>query len=196
MEQTIINTDMAFNSAFDLCKHQISEVLDNFTGNEDLKKINDHIKHNTIQSFEQNCVVKDSNFLDPYINKLEDQTDTILIEFRKNFKTKLQDLNRFYNSTVDEAIERCFVVFFSYITQTIFVVSNNSEQSLQSDEDSITFRKNLISDVQHKYENVSKHGIYDEIKEYVNERTAYAADLLLIDKLIVSFLLFSDYSIF
>ncbi len=42
------------------------------------------------------------------------------------------------------------------------------------------------NDVMSKFENMPKQNKFDEIKEYINERIAYEADLMLIKKLAVS----------
>jgi len=114
LKETMVETEMAINLSLRFCKQKMREVLENFSGDEDLNEINAQIKQNTIEMFEQKCIVKDSNFLNPFINKLEVEIDRSLIELRKKFEFKIEDLNNFYNNTVNEAMDRCFVVFINF----------------------------------------------------------------------------------
>jgi len=138
LKQTMIETEIALNMSLKLCKEKISQVLELFSGNEDLNEINSQIKQKTIEMFEQKCIVKDSNFLNPYINKLEVEIDRSLIEMRQNFEIKIEDLNHFYNNTVNEAMDRCFWVFIicdilieKFYKSIIFVITANQNSIRQ-----------------------------------------------------------------
>ncbi len=54
-----------------------------------------------------------------------------------------------------------------------------------SAEDVINLREDLLNDAKQNYENVPKEENFEEIKVYINEETAKASDLILINKLIV-----------
>jgi hypothetical protein len=49
----------------------------------------------------------------------------------------------------------------------------------------INLREDLLNDAKQNYENVPKEENFEEIKVYINEETAKASDLILINKLIV-----------
>jgi hypothetical protein len=49
-----------------------------------------------------------------------------------------------------------------------------------------SFIETFSNDVMSKFESMLKQNKFDEIKEYINERIAYEADLMLIKKLAVS----------
>jgi len=62
-----------------------------------------------------------------------------------------------------------------------------NKECLLSAKEAITFRNSLLNNVKQHFENVSKEGKFEEIKNYTNCETAKASDLILINKLIVSF---------
>jgi hypothetical protein len=49
--------------------------------------------------------------LNPYLINLEKEIDKELVDLSRNFETKNLELNDFYNNTIEEAINKCFVVF-------------------------------------------------------------------------------------
>ncbi len=55
-----------------------------------------------------------------------------------------------------------------------------------SAEEAITLREDLLNDVKQNYENLPKEENIEEIRVYINEETAKASDVILINKLIVS----------
>jgi hypothetical protein len=49
--------------------------------------------------------------LNPYLINLKKDIDKALVDLSRSFETKNQELNDFYNNTIEEAINKCFVVF-------------------------------------------------------------------------------------
>ncbi len=111
MEEVMLNTDMVLISSLNFLQEKIDENLNLFSGSENLEEVNKSIKDNTIQFFEQNCIIKDTNFLNPYLINLKKDIDKALVDLSRSFETKNQELNDFYNNTIEEAINKCFVVF-------------------------------------------------------------------------------------
>jgi hypothetical protein len=54
----------------------------------------------------------------------------------------------------------------------------------------------LLNDVKQHYENSPKEGKFEDLKIYINDETAKASDLILINKLIVSFDTLKEYSVY
>ncbi len=111
MEEVILNTEMVLKSSLNFLQEKIEENLNLFSGSENLEEVNKSIKDNTIQFFEQKCIIKDTNFLNPYLIHLEKEIDKALVDLSRNFETKNQELNDFYSNTIEGAINKCFVVF-------------------------------------------------------------------------------------
>ncbi len=65
-----------------------------------------------------------------------------------------------------------------------------------SDDEAINLREDLLNAVKQQYENVPKEGKFEDIKIYINDETAKASDLILINKLIVSFETLKEYSVY
>ncbi len=115
MEEVMLNTDMVLKSSLNFLQVKSVKNLNLFSGSENLEEVNKSIKDNTIHFFEQKCIIKDTNFLNPYLIHLEKEIDKALVNFSRNFETKNQELNDFYNNTIEGAINKCFVVFGNFL---------------------------------------------------------------------------------
>jgi len=103
-------TELEVNKAIKFYREKMNEVLESLCGRDELNTNHNDLKEKTIGFFEQKCIVKDFNFLSPYTRKLETEIDKSFIEISQNYEKKIEDLNIFYDNTIDESMNKCFVV--------------------------------------------------------------------------------------
>jgi hypothetical protein len=103
-------TELEVNKAIKFYREKMNEILESLCGREELNRNHNDLKEKTIEFFEQKCIVKDFNFLSPYSRKLETEIDKSFIEISQNYEKKIEDLNIFYDNTIDESMNKCFVV--------------------------------------------------------------------------------------
>jgi hypothetical protein len=114
IEEFMLYAEMVLKSSLNFLQEKIDENINAFSGSENFEEVNKSIKDNTIQFFEQRCIIKDTNILNPYLIHLENEIDKAFVTLNRNFETKNQELNDFYNNTIEQAINKCFVVFENF----------------------------------------------------------------------------------
>jgi hypothetical protein len=112
MRKTIAKTEVDMKTALNYYTEKMKITLKSFRGNEDFYVINNIIKDKTFAIFEENRQLKDSNLWNHYSNKIDSDINKLFVDFNKSFEQKMENLEQFYCKTIDNAMNKNFLVLF------------------------------------------------------------------------------------
>jgi hypothetical protein len=88
----------------------MNEILETLCGINEFNKTHMDLKKRSIESLKRKYITIDINYLSPFVANLELEINKSFIEITNNYEMKIQELNNFYDNTIQEAIVRCFEV--------------------------------------------------------------------------------------
>jgi hypothetical protein len=112
MRATIMKTELDMKTALNYYTKKMKKTLHSFCGNEDFNAINTDIKAKTFALFEENRQSKDSDLWNHYLNKIDSDINKLFVDYNKSFEEKMKNLNQFYCETIDNAMNKNFLVLF------------------------------------------------------------------------------------
>ncbi len=107
-----INQDInqQINEVLNSYKERMNEILKTLCGINEFNKTHMDLKKRSIESLKRKYITIDINYLSPFVANLELEINKSFIEITNNYEMKIQELNNFYDNTIQEAIVRCFEV--------------------------------------------------------------------------------------
>ncbi len=112
MRKTIIKTEVDMKTALNYYTEKMKMTLNSFRGNEDFNAINTNIKAKTFVLIEENRQLKDSDLWNHYSNKIDSDINKLFVDFNKILEEKMKNLELFYCETIDNAMNKNFLVLF------------------------------------------------------------------------------------
>ncbi len=112
MRKTIAKYEVDMKTALNYYTEKMKMTLKSFHGNEDFNAINTNIKAKTFAIFEENGQLKDSNLWNHYSNKIDSDINKLFVDLNKSFEEKMENLELFYCETIDNAMNKNFLVLF------------------------------------------------------------------------------------
>jgi ABC-type sugar transport system ATPase subunit len=112
MRATITKTELDMKTALNYYTEKMKKTLQSFCGNEDFNAINKNIKTKAFALFEGNRLLKDSNLWSQYSKKLDSDINKLFVDFNKSFEENIENLEQFYCETIDNAMNKNFLVLF------------------------------------------------------------------------------------
>jgi hypothetical protein len=108
-----INQDInqQFNEILNTYKEKMNETLETLCGRNEFNRTHMDLKKRSIESLKRKYIAINVNYLNPFMTNLELEINKSFIEITKNYEMKIQELNYFYDCTIEEAIVKCFVVY-------------------------------------------------------------------------------------